>query len=156
MVLSVVGTGTTALIVVIALLDSTRVYRLSRAVAMDITVMEYVEAARLRGERIWWLMRHEILPNALPPLVAEFGLRFCFVFLFIASLSFLGLGIQPPTADWGGMVRENAGAITFGIMTPLFPAGARIIGGVCFESGLSIAITLGLRFREAEPAARPA
>ena len=124
MVLSVVGTGTTALILVIALLDSTRVFRLSRAVAMDITVMEYVEAARLRGERIWWLMRHEILPNALPPLVAEFGLRFCFVFLFIASLSFLGLGIQPHTADWGGMVRENAGAITFGIMTPLFPAGA--------------------------------
>jgi peptide/nickel transport system permease protein len=124
MVLSVVGTGTTALIVVIALLDSTRVFRLSRAVAMDIEVMEFVEAARLRGEHIWWLMRHEILPNALPPLVAEFGLRFCFVFLFIASLSFLGLGIQPPTADWGGMVRENSGAITFGILTPLFPAGA--------------------------------
>ena len=124
MVLSVVGTGTMSLIVVIALLDSTRVFRLSRAVAMDIAVMEFVEAARLRGERIWWLMRHEILPNAMPPLVAEFGLRFCFVFLFIASLSFLGLGIQPPTADWGGMVRENAGAITFGIMTPLFPAAA--------------------------------
>ncbi len=124
MVLSVVGTGTTSLIVVIALLDSTRVFRLSRAVAMDIEVMEFVEAARLRGERIWWLMRHEILPNALPPLVAEFGLRFCFVFLFIASLSFLGLGIQPPTADWGGMVRENSGAITFGILTPLFPASA--------------------------------
>ena len=124
MVLSVVGTSITNLILVIALLDSTRVYRLSRAVAMDIGVMEFVEAARLRGERIWWLMRHEILPNAMPPLVAEFGLRFCFVFLFIASLSFLGLGIQPPLADWGGMVRENAGAITFGIFVPLWPAGA--------------------------------
>jgi peptide/nickel transport system permease protein len=124
MVLSVIGTSITGLIVVIALLDSTRVYRLSRAVAMDIEVMEYVEAARLRGEGIWWVMRREILPNAMPPLVAEFGLRFCFVFLFIAALSFLGLGIQPPLADWGGMVRENAGAITFGIMTPLFPAGA--------------------------------
>ncbi len=124
MVLSVTGTGVVALILVIALLDSTRVYRLSRAVAMDIEVMEYVEAARLRGERIWWLMRHEILPNAMPPLVAEFGLRFCFVFLVIAALSFLGLGIQPPTADWGGMVRENAGAITFGIFVPLWPAGA--------------------------------
>jgi peptide/nickel transport system permease protein len=122
--LSVVGTSMTALIVVIALLESTRVYRLSRAVAMDIEVMEYVEAARLRGEGIWWVMRREILPNAMPPLVAEFGLRFCFVFLFIAALSFLGLGIQPPMADWGGMVRENAGAITFGILTPLFPAGA--------------------------------
>ena len=124
MVLSVVGTSVTALILVIAALDSTRVYRLSRAVAMDIEVMEFVEAARLRGERIWWLMRHEILPNAMPPLVAEFGLRFCFVFLFVAALSFLGLGIQPPTADWGGMVRENAGAITFGIFIPLWPAGA--------------------------------
>ena len=88
MVLSVIGTSITGLIVVIALLDSTRVYRLSRAVAMDIEVMEYVEAARLRGEGIWWIMRQEILPNAMPPLVAEFGLRFCFVFLFIAALSF--------------------------------------------------------------------
>jgi peptide/nickel transport system permease protein len=123
-VLSVVGTSILAMILVIAVLDSTRVFRLSRAVAMDITVMEYVEAARLRGEGIGWIMRKEILPNAMPPLVAEFGLRFCFVFLFIASLSFLGLGIQPPTADWGGMVRENAGAITFGIFTPLWPAGA--------------------------------
>ncbi len=122
--LSVVGTSMTALVVVIALLESTRVYRLSRAVAMNIEVMEYVEAARLRGEGIWWIMRREILPNAMPPLVAEFGLRFCFVFLFIAALSFLGLGIQPPAADWGGMVRENAGAITFGILTPLVPAGA--------------------------------
>ena len=124
MVLSVTGTSIAALILVIALLDSTRVYRLSRAVAMDIEVMEFVEAARLRGERVWWLMRHEILPNAMPPLVAEFGLRFCFVFLFIASLSFLGLGIQPPTADWGSMVRENGGAITFGVFTALYPAGA--------------------------------
>jgi peptide/nickel transport system permease protein len=122
--LSVVGTSIPALILVIAVLDSTRVYRLSRAVAMDIAVMEFVEVARLRGEKIWWIMRKEILPNAMPPLVAEFGLRFCFVFLFIAALSFLGLGIQPPTADWGGMVRENAGAITFGILTPLWPAGA--------------------------------
>lgn len=124
MILSVVGTSIPALIIVIAVLDSTRVFRLSRAVAMDIEVMEYVEAARLRGEGIWWIMRHEILPNAMPPLVAEFGLRFCFVFLFIAALSFLGLGLQPPTADWGGMVRENAGAITFGIFTPLWPAAA--------------------------------
>jgi len=124
MILSVLGSSIPTLIFTIATLDSTRVYRLSRAVAMDIEVMEFVEVARLRGERLWWLMRHEILPNAMPPLVAEFGLRFCFVFLFIASLSFLGLGIQPPLADWGGMVRQNAGAITFGIYTPLIPAGA--------------------------------
>ena len=124
MVLSVLGSSLPVLVFTIALLDSTRVYRLSRAVAMDIEVMDFVEAARLRGEGSWWIMTQEILPNALPPLIAEFGLRFCFVFLFIASLSFLGLGIQPPLADWGGMVRENAGAITFGIYTPLIPAAA--------------------------------
>jgi peptide/nickel transport system permease protein len=73
---------------------------------------------------MWWIMWREIFPNTLAPLVAEFGLRFCFVFLFISALSFLGLGIQPPAADWGGMVRENAGAITFGILTPLLPAAA--------------------------------
>lgn len=124
MVLSVMGTSVPVLIIVIAILDSTRVFRLSRAVAMDIEVMDFVEVARLRGEGLWWIMRYEILPNALPPLIAEFGLRFCFVFLFISALSFLGLGIQPPTADWGSMVRENAGAITFGIFTPLWPAAA--------------------------------
>ena len=124
MVLSVLGTSTVVLICTIAILDATRVYRVSRAVAMDVEVMEYVEVARLRGEGLWWLMRHEILPNTLAPLVAEFGLRFCFVFLFISALSFLGLGIQPPLADWGGMVRENGGAITFGIYTPLLPAVA--------------------------------
>lgn len=124
MVLSVVGTSIPTLIVVIAILDSTRVFRVSRAVAMDIEVQDFVEVARLRGEGLWWIMRHEILPNAMPPLIAEFGLRFCFVFLFISSLSFLGLGIQPPTADWGSMVRENAGAISYGIYSPMYPATA--------------------------------
>ncbi len=122
MVLSVMGTSIPTLIVVIAILDSTRVFRVSRAVAMDVEVMDFVEVARLRGEKLWWVMRHEIFPNVMPPLIAEFGLRFCFVFLFISSLSFLGLGIQPPAADWGSMVRENAGAISFGIFSPLYPA----------------------------------
>ena len=56
--------------------------------------------------------------------MAEFGLRFCFVFLLISALSFLGLGIQPPSADWGSMVRANATLITYGDVTPLIPAGA--------------------------------
>lgn len=124
MLLSVLGTSIPTLILVIAVLSATRVFRLSRAVAMDVTVMEFVEVAKLRGEGWWWILWHEILPNTLAPLVAEFGLRFCFVFLFISSLSFLGLGIQPPTADWGSMVRENAGAIPFGLPTPFLPAAA--------------------------------
>lgn len=124
LILTIVGTSIPSMIIVIALLDSTRVFRLARAVAMNIVVMDFVEVARLRGEGLWWIIRRELLPNAMAPLVAEFGLRFCFVFLFISALSFLGLGIQPPTADWGSMVRDNATLITFGDVTPLMPAAA--------------------------------
>jgi peptide/nickel transport system permease protein len=124
MLLSIVGPSATSIVLIIAVLDSTRFYRISRAVAMNVAVMDYVEAARLRGESTSWIMFKEILPNILPTLVAEFGLRFCFVFLTISSLSFLGLGIQPPTADWGSMVRENATLINYGRFTPLLPAGA--------------------------------
>lgn len=124
LLLTILGANVVNMILVIALLDSTRVYRLMRAVGMNIVVMDYVEAAKLRGEGLWWLIRKEILPNAMAPLIAEFGLRFCFVFLTIAALSFLGLGIQPPTADWGTMVRDNAQLITFGEIIPLYPAGA--------------------------------
>ena len=124
LLLTIVGTNITNLILVIALLYSPLVYRLARAVAGNIVVMDYIEAARVRGEKTWYLIVSEILPNATAPLVAEFGLRFCFVFLAISALSFLGLGIQPPTADWGSMVRENATLISFGEITPLIPAAA--------------------------------
>jgi peptide/nickel transport system permease protein len=121
-VLSSTGTSIFALVTVIAIIYAMPVYRIARAVAMDIEVMDYVEAARLRGEGLWWIMRKEILPNALTPLAAEFGLRFCFVFLLISGLSFLGLGLQPPLADWGAMVRDNGGGIAWGFMHPLVPA----------------------------------
>ncbi len=123
-VLSVMPVTVTVLILVMGVLDSTRVYRLSRAVAVDITVMDYVEAARLRGEGSRWIIFREILPNALSPLVAEMGLRFIFAILFISTLSFLGLGVQPPLADWGGIVRENREGIVYGIPAALVPAFA--------------------------------
>lgn len=123
LLLTILGTSITNMVLVIALIESTRVFRLARAVAANIVVMDYIEAARLRGEGLVRLISREILPNASAPLVAEFGLRFCFVFLAISALSFLGLGIQPPTADWGSMVRDNATLITFGDVTPLLPAG---------------------------------
>jgi peptide/nickel transport system permease protein len=121
-ILSMFGSSIPTLVLTIAILDSTRVFRLARAVSMNIVVLEYVEAARLRGEGNWYIMRREILPNMLPPMISEFGLRFCFNFLFVAGLSFLGLGIQPPFADWGGMVRESGRAISFGLAAPLWPA----------------------------------
>jgi peptide/nickel transport system permease protein len=113
MILSMFGSSLPTLILTIAVLDSTRVFRLARSVAVNVVVLEYVEAARLRGEGLPWIIRREILPNAMPPMISEFGLRFCFNFLFVAGLSFLGLGIQPPLADWGGMVRDNA--MTIGV-----------------------------------------
>ena len=124
LLLTIFGTSIPVLIVIIAVLDSTRVFRLARAVSLNVAVMDFVEAARLRGEGIRWIALREVLPNITSPLVAEFGLRFCFVFLTIASLSFLGLGIQPPTADWGSMVRDNATLITYEDITPLLPAAA--------------------------------
>jgi peptide/nickel transport system permease protein len=113
---------TVYMILIIAVIDSTRVYRLSRAVAGNIVVMDYIEAAKLRGEGLGYLIFREILPNAVAPLLAEFGLRFCFVFLTIASLSFLGVGIQPPLADWGTMVRDLSQFINFAAFSPLTAA----------------------------------
>ena len=118
------------MVVIIAVIDSTRVFRLARAVGVNIVVMDYIEAAKLRGEGMGHLIFKEILPNATAPLLAEFGLRFCFVFLTIAALSFLGVGIQPPLADWGTMVRDLAAFINYAAfapmaaVTPLLAAGA--------------------------------
>ncbi|MER8990818.1 ABC transporter permease [Mesorhizobium sp. M0074] len=123
-VLSVLPSNLVTLILVMGVLDSTRVYRLSRAVAVDINVMDYVEAAKLRGEGSGWIIFREILPNALSPLVSELGLRFIYAVLFLSTLSFLGLGVQPPSADWGGMVKENKDGIVFGIGAALIPAAA--------------------------------
>ncbi len=124
LMLSIFGPTTPVIICAVAIIYAPRVFRLTRAVAGNVVVMDYIEAAKLRGEGTGYLIRREILPNSMAPLIAEFGLEFCFVFLLVAGLSFLGLGIQPPTADWGSMVRENATLISFGDITPLIPAAA--------------------------------
>jgi peptide/nickel transport system permease protein len=124
MLLTMAGKSVWNLIFILALLDSTRVFRLARNTALSVAVQDFVEAARLRGEKMLWIVFREIVPNILPTLIAEFGLRFSFVFLTIAALSFLGVGIQPPTADWGSMVAESKTLITFGKIQPLIPAAA--------------------------------
>ena len=124
LLLTIFGTSVFNMICIIGILDSTRVFRIARAVSLNVVVMDYIESAKLRGEGLGWITIREVLPNIMPPLVAEFGLRFCFVFLTISALSFLGLGIQPPTADWGSMVRDTADLISFDDITPLIPAGA--------------------------------
>jgi peptide/nickel transport system permease protein len=122
-VLSVMPNTIGVLISVMALLDATRVFRVARALATDIAAMEFVETARIRGEGILWVLGREILPNAVPPLLAEFGLRLIFAVLFLSTLSFLGLGIQPPETDWGSLLRENKDGIIFGVWAALIPGG---------------------------------
>ncbi|MGY9045625.1 ABC transporter permease [Puniceibacterium antarcticum] len=134
------GMLTAYMVIIIAVIDSTRVFRLARAVGANIVVMDYIEAAKLRGEGLFYLIFQEILPNALSPLLAEFGLRFCFVFLTIASLSFLGVGIQPPLADWGTMVRDLAQFINFAAFAP------RVASAPLLAAGAIALLTVAVNF----------
>lgn len=124
MILSIFGSSIPNLILIISVLTSTRFYRISRAAALNVANLDFVEASRARGESLIWVSIHEIVPNILPLLLSELGMRFCFIFLSIAALSFLGVGIQPPLAEWGSMVRDNAALINMGDITPLIPAAA--------------------------------
>ncbi len=122
--IAALGSSIPILISVTGLVYATSVFRLARALGMDIRVMDYVEVARARGESLWWVLRHEILPNIAIPLIVDFGIRLSFTIRFMASLSFLGLGVQPPHADWGSMVRENIVGLSGMSMAPIFPAFA--------------------------------
>ena len=113
-VVAAVGSSIPVLIVTAGVIYATVVFRLARALGQEIMVMDFVEAARVRGEGYFWIITREIWPNAAMPLMTDFGLRLIYVSLFISSLSFLGLGVQPPQADWGSMVRENLGALSYG------------------------------------------
>jgi peptide/nickel transport system permease protein len=147
LLLSIFGTSVISLILIIGVLDATRIFRIARAVSLNVVVMDFIEAAKLRGEKLYWITVREVLPNISAPMSAEFGLRFCFVFLTISALSFLGLGIQPPTADWGSMVRDTADLITFDDYTPLIPAAAIAVLtiGVNFVVDWFLHITSGLK-----------
>ncbi|MBD8555936.1 ABC transporter permease [Rhizobium sp. CFBP 8762] len=123
-VLAVLPKTMVVLILVMAVLEATRVFRIARALAADIVVLDYVEVARLRGEGWRWVVFREILPNALSPLLAELGLRFAFAILFLSTLSFLGLGVQPPIADWGSLVKDNKDGLVFGVFAALIPGAA--------------------------------
>ena len=135
-VVAAVGSSIPVLIVTAGVIYASVIFRLSRALGMEIKVMDFVEAARARGEGRWWIIRREIWPNAAMPLLTDFGLRLIYVILFISSLSFLGLGVQPPQADWGSMVRENLGALQYG--TSIVP----VIAPALAIATLTVAINL--------------
>jgi peptide/nickel transport system permease protein len=121
-IIAALGPSTLLLILMTGLIYATSVYRIARALGMDIVVMDYVQVAQARGENTSWILFHEILPNAATPLVVDFGIRLSFAILFLSSLSFLGLGVQPPFADWGSLVRENMGGLVSGSPASIYPA----------------------------------
>ena len=121
-VIAALGSSIPILVGTAAVIYATSVFRIARALGQDIMVQDFVEAAQTRGEGIWWIIRAEVLPNAAMPLATDFGLRLVFVVLFISSLSFLGLGVQPPASDWGSMVRENLQGLTYGSWASIWPA----------------------------------
>lgn len=118
------GSSIPILVATASLIYATSVFRIARALGQDIMVQDFVEAAHARGEGIWWIITREVLPNAAMPLATDFGLRLVFVILFISSLSFLGLGVQPPMSDWGSMVRENMQGLGYGSYASIWPAMA--------------------------------
>ncbi|TDG03374.1 ABC transporter permease [Paraburkholderia guartelaensis] len=97
-------------------------FRISRSLAVNLMTLEYVQVARARGEGLLYIARVEVLPNMIHPMLADFGLRFVFIVLLLSGLSFLGLGVQPPNADWGSLVRENIGGLAEGAPAVLMPA----------------------------------
>ena len=128
------GSSLPMLIMTAAVIYIPGAFRMARSLAVNINAMDYVTVARTRGEGRWYIMRHEILPNIINPMLADLGLRFVYVVLLLASLSFLGLGVQPPDADWGSLVRENIGALP--------SAGAAIVAPALAIASLTIAVNL--------------
>lgn len=121
-VVAAIGSSIPILIIVLAVIYTPGAYRFSRSLAVNISTMDYVTVARVRGEKTGYIIRSEILPGILSPILADFGLRFVFIVLLLSSLSFLGLGVQPPYADWGALVRENIGGLSFAAPAVVFPS----------------------------------
>ncbi|MBL3569851.1 ABC transporter permease [Rhodovulum visakhapatnamense] len=121
-VVAAVGSSLTVLILTLAAIYMPGAYRFARSLAVNVNTMDFVTVARARGERTPYLIAREIFPNILGPVLADLGVRFVFIVLVLSGLSFLGLGVQPPNADWGALVRENIGALSFGAPAVVFPS----------------------------------
>ncbi len=146
-VVAAFGASIPVLIITMAVIYVPGCYRINRAAAVNIAALDFVSVARARGESTFYIMLREILPNMVGTTLADFGLRFIYVVLLLSSLSFLGLGVQPPDADWGSLVRENMPGLPYGAPAVLMPAFA--IASLTIAVNLSIdAFYGGRRARE--------
>ncbi|MGY4494964.1 ABC transporter permease [Pseudomonas sp. TE3610] len=121
-VVSAFGASVPLLIATAVLSYAPGSYRIARSLATNIEALEYVQVARTRGEPRWYVACVEILPNMLNPVLTDLGLRFGFIVLLLSGMSFLGLGVQPPDADLGSLVRENIGGLSQGAPALVIPA----------------------------------
>lgn len=128
---SAFGSSVTLLVCTAVLSFTPGAFRIARSMAVNIEALEYVQVARTRGERRLYIACVEILPNMLNPVLTDLGLRFGFIVLLLSGMSFLGLGVQPPDADLGSLVRENIGGLNQGapaIVIPALAIGTLTIG----------------------------
>lgn len=123
-VVAALGSSIPVLVLTLAVIYTPGAYRFARALAVNVRTMDFFAAAQLRGERLPYLVAQEVLPNIIGPVLADVGLRFVFIVLLLSGLSFLGLGVQPPNADWGALVRENIGGLPFGAPAVMAPSVA--------------------------------
>jgi peptide/nickel transport system permease protein len=120
--LSTVGPSNLNIVLVVAILYIPMVARVVRSMVLDLKNKEFVEAARVRGEKNSYVLFREILPNSLPPLLVEASMRFSYSIFLVASLGFLGLGVQPPSPDWGLQINEARNFFSIAPWVLLFPA----------------------------------
>lgn len=120
--LAYAGPQTWLVIIGLAITQAPRVARVARAATVDLKGQEYVEAAVARGEPTSAILRRELLPNISSPILADFGIRLTTTIILTASISFLGLGPQPPAADWGLMISQNRSGLTVAPLLVLAPA----------------------------------
>jgi peptide/nickel transport system permease protein len=132
-VVAAIGSSVTVIVSVTGLVYAANVFRIARALGRDIRRQDFIAVAEARGEGLGWLILSEARPHLIAPLTADFALRISFAILFMSSLSFLGLGVQPPLADWGGLVRENLGGLSSGSYAPIYPALAIALTSVALN-----------------------
>ncbi len=139
-VLAAVGPSMTAIVCLTAVVYAAGVFRIARALGKDLVSQDFIIVARSRGEGLGWILFGEMLPHVVVPLAADFALRMSFAILFMSGLSFLGLGVQPPLADWGGLARENLDGLQIGSWAAVYPAAAIAVVAIAlnlFVDGLA-------------------